>query len=284
MANAVAEYMRGINRTFRYIPTWTPGRNRRLGDVGYFDRGVFERVTTLDDLGIGFDIREDTTPLDYVTQSSSGVKIDYSIAGESAEGFQAITKAEAGARIEFSRKNAFVFSAPKCHEHEIENKAEVKREVVRRLEEGDLEWEDNYTVITDLVEAPSATIIISDTSESAIELRAKGDVGLQWFSLAGLSANAEEAYFSGSMTRAIAKGGLTPLFQPLRLNKSLLERILGLWRHERPREVRERPGPELLERAAEEEESEVLLETTYDEEVLDALFEEVDIEEVLGSP
>lgn len=237
-----------------------------MGDVGVFDRGVFDRQTSLDELGIGFDVREDETPADYVTQSSRGVDVTYSLAGESAQGFQAITEVDAGARIEFSRENAFVFSAPSCLEHEIADKSGMKREILRQLEEGGLNWEKNYTVVTDLVEAPSATIIISGSSESAIELRAKADVGREWFTLGGISADVEEAYSRDVQTKVIAAQGITPLFLSLRPKKSLLDRIIGL-----------------LSDGSVAAEGEFAPERAYeDEEMADSLFEEVDIEEALG--
>ncbi|KAB1190572.1 hypothetical protein GJR96_16565 [Haloferax sp. MBLA0076] len=276
---------------FRYIPTWTPGRNRQLGDIGYFDRGVFERRTSLDDFDIGFTIRTDPAPADYITQASRGVDIKFSAKGELDESFQAITKAEAGARIEFSRRNAFVFSAPNCHEHEIENKTQVKRELLRILEAGEGDWDENYAVVTDLVQAASATIIISGSSNSAIELRATGDVGQDWYSLAGISANAEMAWSRGSLTKVITSEGITPLFQPIRVKKHFLSRLFELWRTDRPSvdEYEGRDGIGGVETGIDtygwyEEDAGDLFEWAYEDEEMTAdLFEELSIDDILES-
>lgn len=291
MANDVSEYMRGVNSVFRYIPTWTPGRNRQLGDIGFFDKGVFRQRTTLEQFDIDFTVREDPSPADYITQASRGVDIKFSAKGELDESFHAIAEAEAGARIEFSRKNAFVFSAPHCYEHEIEDKTQVKRALLRTLETGEGDWDENYAVITDLVYAPSATIIISGSSNSAIELRAKGDVGQEWFSLAGISVDAEPAWSSGSLTKVVAEEGITPLFQPIRVKKTFLDKLFQLWRTDRPRvdEYEEPAGAGMGETGIDtygwdEEDAGDLFGWAYeDDEMADEMFEPVSIEDALDA-
>ncbi len=293
MTDAIIEYMRGINRVFRYVPNWTPGQHRELGDVGFFDRGVFEHRTSLDEFDIEFTVREDPSPADYTTMASRGVDVKFSAKGQLSEGFQAITQAEVGARIEFSHRNAFLFSAPRCREHEIEEKSRVKRELIRVLEQGEGEWKENDVVITALVEAPSATILISESSESAIELRATGDVGQNWFNLGGLGANVEEAWSSGTMTKVIAEERITPLFKPLRVKRDFLERLFQLWQGRRPRvdeHVMHGLGDsgtdvpyDVYEAVDADEDIEEFFEWAYeDDRLADDLFEEVPIDDVLA--
>lgn len=49
------EYARELHRTFGYFGTWLPGTVLGLGDVGTIERGEFQRVTSLRDLGIRFE-------------------------------------------------------------------------------------------------------------------------------------------------------------------------------------------------------------------------------------
>lgn len=67
---------------WKYGATWTPGKHHRLGDVGVFDRGLFDRQAHLEGFGIAFDVVEDDDLVDYEYAFADGVEIAWK-----AEGF-----------------------------------------------------------------------------------------------------------------------------------------------------------------------------------------------------
>ncbi|MDB5968523.1 MAG: hypothetical protein JWQ90_973 [Hydrocarboniphaga sp.] len=221
MANAAKAYLQGLNDKFSYLGTWLPNGNRRLGDVGVQKGEEWKRVTSLRDLGITFTVRPGTQTIDFTHTSHSGVKLRSKLGGElKAAG---ATLAEAGIAIEFSEEGSFVFQAASCRTDEIEDQVSLGEALIKLFEQG--RWEREWSVIDTLVIAKSATIIVSNSKASMLELDAK--TPLQLANLADASAGISVVSQSGDVTRFIAAEGLTPLFKLSRLRKSLLGSLLG---------------------------------------------------------
>ena len=65
-------YVKGIKKKLQnYFAAWLPNEPLGLGDVGILRKSLFTRTTSLENLGITFDEREDpdSSPLDYVSES-----------------------------------------------------------------------------------------------------------------------------------------------------------------------------------------------------------------------
>jgi hypothetical protein len=212
------QYTRSLLRT-GYRATWLPGETMELGAIGFLKDGLFDQRARLRDFDITFTAKRGTGRTGFEYQSSTGVKTSYKAAGESSASFRGVGVASAGVRFEFSRLGAVVFSAPKCEITEIDN----KRALERRLR-GVRDWDMGWVVITKLVKAESATILLSGSGEAFVELRAKGSVAPGGVDLADVAVGFSRARASGMAVSLVAEGRLTPLYEAFRMRQPALTR------------------------------------------------------------
>ena len=74
------------------------------------------------------------------------------------------------------------------------------------------DWDKDLVVVTQVIYAEGTTIIISNGSNSQIELSAKGSVREGDVNLADVNADLKVIHESNIATRFVAKPELTPLF------------------------------------------------------------------------
>ena len=144
----------------------------------------------------------------FVFQSSSGVRVTFKARGQASDAFESIGKASAGALVEFGRTGAAVVSAPSC----IINKIVDIRSLERQLSHVE-SWDRNYVIVTEVVMADTATILISNSDSSRIELRAQARGSLQGAGVAELSSGFRAVSSSGIGIEIVAEGGLTPFYR-----------------------------------------------------------------------
>ncbi len=220
--NAGKMYLKGVHQRFSHLGTWLPNANLRLGDVGFQKGEEFKQMTTLKDLGIPMTLRRGASRVDFTYTSQSGVKLQTKAKGVVAVG-TTLPVAEAGIAIQFSQEGAFVFQAIGCIVDEIENKVELGDAVMKLIQQG--KWEADWSVVDTIVKADCATILVSNSASSALELTAKTPV--ETTNLANLEAGFSVNSQSGDILRFIAEKGLTPLFKLSRVKKSFLPPWLG---------------------------------------------------------
>lgn len=216
-------YQRGMFERFGYLATWMPNASVRLGDVGVMSGRTFQRVTSLGDLGITFQVRKGSQPIDLSHSSEGKVSIDLSGSG-AAEGGPA--RANAGASVVFGSKGSFVFQATGCVEHSIEDQAKLGRDVIAKYKSGE-DWDPDWVVINTVVEAKCATVLVSSSSEGKVELTAKGALPPNGLALANADAGLHLSSIQGDVLHFVAQRGLTPLFRVSRIKRGLLARLLG---------------------------------------------------------
>ena len=233
-------YTREVFNHLKYRPTWLPGTPIEIGTVGALEDGIFRPMTSLKTLGIRFTIRLDKAAdgtLDFA--SETGVSVALKAAGELNPKFTAVAQGEAGALIEFSRAGAVVFQLRDVAFNRLEDQPELARAMLRlvTLGESSNSWERDWVVITEVVEAGSATIAIASSADSKLELKASGTVAPA--SLVDASARFSVAAESQVSTKVIAQSGLTVLYRALRVKK----KFWWLWDEVLPASA-EGPAPE----------------------------------------
>nr|HPQ97404.1 hypothetical protein [Thiolinea sp.] len=170
-------YTREIYDNLRYRPTWLPGTPIRLGSVGVIENGIFRPVTALAQLNMAFDAVTDSSRDTISYNSKSGVSITFKAAGDSNPRFEAVTQGSAGALVEFSRDGAVVLQLKGAASHRIADQPALYRALLRAVVLGDqAQWQRDWVVITEVVQAQSATILISDSAGSRLELKASGAI------------------------------------------------------------------------------------------------------------
>lgn len=220
MSNAAKSYLRGLNDEFSYLGTWLPNGEVRLGDVGVQNGAEWKRVTSLANLGVPFGVRAGKQPIDFTHTSSSGVKLGSKVKATAGSGAVAV---QGGLTIDFSEEGAFVFRAAQCRVDEVDDHVALGNALMKLCEQG--RWELEWSVVDTLVTAESATVLVSNSKTSALELGAKSPLALA--SLADASAGISITAQSGDVTHFIAAKGLTPLFKLSRLKKSIFAALFG---------------------------------------------------------
>jgi hypothetical protein len=216
------QYTKEINEQLELSATWLPNVRISLGDVGKLQDHHFRPQGNLRDYGIAFKISEGTDPLEFDYNSKDGVSIQVKLAGEAPGLGSTIAQADAGVTIKFVRENAVLFRATRCTSSRIGDITTLGRTIMEKYMNND--WEKELAVVTQVMSAEGSTIIISQGSNSQIELSAKGKLGPGKPNLADVSADFNIVQESNIATRFVAESNLTPLFEAYGLTHKILSK------------------------------------------------------------
>lgn len=215
------KYTRELYRQFRYYANWLPGTPLSLGDVGVLKAKEFVRKTNLKHLNLDFEIIKDSTPSQISHQSKGGVSVSAKIAGTAPVLGSVLSEAEAGISVSFSNENSILFKANGTYNHIIKDQVKLGKDILKLYEEGN--WDKDYLVITELVEADSSTILISNSSGSSIELSANANVSLGQLDIANADIGLQPKISKDLYTEIITNKGLTPLFKSSKVQTRIFQ-------------------------------------------------------------
>lgn len=208
-------YVAGIHDQTGYRATWLPGSPLGLGDVGVIQGGVFVRVTGLSNLGIPFQTDADAKQFDMHHVSHSGVKLEFVGNGSAPTSSGPVG---AGVDVQFGDAGAFVFDAIGCQVQVISDQVDLESRLRPVFYEGI--WKLSWVVVTQVVKAESATILIANSSNSRLKLSAHGNLAAAQQNLANLDAKLVVTAESGNVIKLIGASGLTLLYRLAKLNQS----------------------------------------------------------------
>jgi hypothetical protein len=211
MASAQEQYTDEMKDRFGYYAAWNPGTPFALGDIGVLRDNLFTRLSNVSELGFTFDIREDPTKTPLEHSSRGSVSVTTKLSGALAPQGSALTDADAGIIVEFSRENATLFKANNTTSPSILDAIKLGDQIIERYRQG--RWNKKWVVITELVMAESATIIISNSANGKIELKANADVHVPSIDIADAALNFSTQFSRGLETKIISQEHLTPLFK-----------------------------------------------------------------------
>lgn len=215
MVGPQKQYTRELFDKFSYLATWLPGVPLRVGDLGVMQDGHFQRVSSLENLGVTFTVRQDhaSANLDYASRGA--VSVSFKAAGAIPPDGSVLAEASAGVVIQMNRENSVLFQVLGASFPSIEDQLSLEHEIRRRHAEG--QWNMDHLVVTEVLQARVATILIASSSDARVELSARGNLSPTNLSIADLDAGFEIAQVRGMHTRIVASEGLTPLFRAKRL-------------------------------------------------------------------
>jgi hypothetical protein len=219
MTAAYRQYTEEMHRRFGYLATWLPNSKVELGDVGLLRRDRFERITDLERLGIPFTSGGIGNPADYEYMSADSVEAAFKSDTKLSVPQVGVTP-EAVLAITFGRANAVVFVAHGCTTETIEDLDEVGRRILSMDRNG--KWERDHVVVTELVRAASATILISSGAQASAELAVRARGGISTLSLGEAAADVRLISSSGIGTKIIAAMEVSPLFRASGVQTRLL--------------------------------------------------------------
>ncbi|MBO0950880.1 hypothetical protein [Fibrella forsythiae] len=217
------QYTNEMHRKFGFFAIFTPGTPLALGDIGTFDKNQFKRISSLKEkFGIEPKIRLDTTREDIDYQSEGSVTISAKLSGVAALPGSALRDIDAGIIVEFNKENSTVFRAKGVLTHSIEDTISLGEQIVQLFK--DSKWDKSWTVITELIVADSATILISQSADSKIELKATAQVDAADFDIADASLDFKAVFQRSLETNIVAKSGLTPLFRTMKIKTPIFSK------------------------------------------------------------
>jgi len=220
MAGPRKQYTRELFEKLSYLATWLPGVPLRVGDIGVVRNGYFQRVSSLESLGIPFAVRRShaSAQLDYASRGA--VSVAFKAAGAIPPDGSVLPEASAGVVIRMNRENSVLFQVLGASFPSIEDQLSLEREI--RLRHAAGRWDTDRFVVTEVLQARAATILIASSSDARVELSARGSLSPANLSVAELDAGFEIAHVRGMHTRIVASEGLTPLFRAKRLRNRFL--------------------------------------------------------------
>lgn len=207
------QYVRDLYQHFNYYPTWFPGVPLKLGDIGVINKNEFTKISSLENEGIPFKINPDTSKMDLDFVSEGGVSITTKLSGSAKLPNSNLMEVDAGFSIDFKGKNATLFKLKGTLSPQISDKIALGEEVVKRYKKGD--WNKDWVIVTELVQAESSTIIVSNSKDSKIELKANADLGTDKVEITDASAQFSIAFDRDVSLKFITEENLTPLFKAM---------------------------------------------------------------------
>ena len=222
MKGPKTQYTNEMYKKFGYFATWEPNRPLELGDVGILRKNEFTRIFNISRRfdKIKFIELPDETPGDLDYNSEGSVSITLKLAGTIPQIGSVLTEADAGISIEFSSDKSVVFKANETYTPSIDDTIKLGNQIIELYREG--KWEKNWVVITEIVKAKSATIIISNKKDGKIELKANANVDIVDIDIANAEFKFSPAFSRGLETRIIAQKGLTPLFKAMSIKSRFI--------------------------------------------------------------
>lgn len=221
MKSAAELYLKGIRKQTKiYFGQWFPNSVIELGTVGEVEDGyLFRPKTTLEKLGVPFSIKEDASPSPLNLVSSEGAKIIHKLSGTLNRELPSIPEASAGLAVEFTKCGAFVIKARETFEPRIEHLQDIEAEVLRLREQGI--WQSRWAVVHQVVKAPFASILVSVSANSRLELTALAAIDVGPVQLGDARVQLASTSESGTRVEFLDARDTTPLFQLLGLKRRL---------------------------------------------------------------
>jgi hypothetical protein len=213
------KYTKELKRQFGYLATWLPGTPLSLGDIGVLRNNEFTKISNLADLGITFEIELDSTKADIEHSSKGAVSISTKASGAIATQGSVLGEIDAGVTVVFSKESAILFKANGTTSPSIKDQIKLGKEILKLYKEG--KWDKDWAVVTEKVDAESATILISSSKNGKIELKAKGEIETKNIDIADAELDFELSYSKDLSTKIFAEESLTPLFKASKVKSRL---------------------------------------------------------------
>jgi hypothetical protein len=212
--NPISFYLKSLyKKTHGYRPTWLPSIPLQVGDVGILENDVFIKESTLKEYGLFFEVvtSENDATIDF--SSERGITLTTKLEGKVEPRAINLGKADAGFIIEFNHENGFIFRLNGSRTSVISNLGRVKKEVLHRFNKG--QWDKNLVIISELIEAKSATILLSGQAGSKVELKAQGNLNVSTMDIADASLNLRLESGQALAATILGQEGITPLYRAI---------------------------------------------------------------------
>ena len=229
MPRQLEKYANEIWKNLNYIANWPLNRKIRIGDIGFLEnKSQFRRQSKIDRRKIKFSTIAGTSKAELTYSTRNKVCIDFKAAGEAPLSPDSVlSNAQAEITITFKREGAGILHIMEHKTKEIEDFESLCEPLLGFY--SDRRWDWSFMVVASVMEATSATIIVSDSKDARAELIAKTNIGAPQLNLANLNAGLELRRQKGLDIFVIARESVTPLFQLAHFKKFRNKTTLKLY-------------------------------------------------------
>jgi len=168
-------YSDEVKKNFEvFYANWEPGGPVELGDYGFMNGNIFIPHGKLKNdftefAGGMIQFSTDTTKDLKEFKSDGGVEVN--LVPKGSVNMYGIAVVKASLDIRFSKTDSVYFHAADCTTTRISNKAKIGEVLKQLYKEG--KWDNDYYVVTDLVQAGRTIIAISQDRNSGISFEAE---------------------------------------------------------------------------------------------------------------
>lgn len=218
----VEQYTSELHQQFGYRATWLPAERLEVGMIGRLNAdGSLQPTSSLSSRGIAAQTAPGPGTADYSYTSKTGITISFKTSGQAPAVGSVLGQADAGCTVAFSKDSGIVFAAKSCVITSITDLYQVGQAAIDAYVGGT--WQNDEVLVTDVVTAETASILVSQTRGAKIELKASGTIeGAGALSLASVDAGFQAAFDSGLAFTALASPNLTVLYKVAGIRKHLI--------------------------------------------------------------
>ncbi|NVK52482.1 MAG: hypothetical protein HWD85_06070 [Flavobacteriaceae bacterium] len=181
MSDLQIQYSKKIAEELGKIAVYLPGEKIEVGDIIKFPNarrplfgkklpyGSFKKITSLEKLGVDFNIPEFSgTPDTYRFSSKDEVNIQFGLKGGANLGKKSLPKVEKDLHIQFFSEGAIFLLAIDCDKRELDDLLFLEKEINSKGKQ--LVWDDTY-LVTSVTVAKKAFMAQSKSKSSEILLK-----------------------------------------------------------------------------------------------------------------
>ncbi len=214
-------YLKEIKGHYNKRGNWMPGEPLELGDYGKLEKGkflgqnFFKRWGNIrDSFNIDFDVKEDTTK--DITQFCSTGSFDF----KSKTNAKLAALGKVSGSIEFSHDKTVFIDARGCCFDSIADMNLLEKKIVEEYNRG--EWKEDFVVVTEVMRAEGATVIITSGGKASIALEAKINMPLTMKLISDPSIELNATSVSNIGHRNLAEEGLKLMMETHKIHDRLI--------------------------------------------------------------
>ena len=206
------------------LAAWPPGSPMKVGSVGRFlgDR-IFEPETTLGSYGIKVPVDDDpgSGMLSYTSQGVN--ESSFTVGAHVPDLASGVIDAKAKVTIKFAREHGIIFRASGLRYQTMQDQPKMARKVARLAESG--QWGRDWYIVTQVVQAASASVLIADAPSAEVELALGADANVAGIELLGAELKPRVVRHKDMHILIVDEGGMAPLFKAKRVKRTFFGNV-----------------------------------------------------------
>src|SRR6187431_178326 len=171
----IENYVDTVRRETGMFGVYPPNQRIRLGDFGVVKAGRFVRHGNIRHLDNSIPVREIVSSVKMNREFKSR-KTRKTVLGAAASSRATGAALRARLQLDFDAESAVYFAVAGCTHKQLDSLGAVSNEIVARSKAS--KWNDDYRVVTALVESENTTVVLAREESSRVVLEADADVPL----------------------------------------------------------------------------------------------------------